>query len=54
MLGTDDLQDKMLEMYEAYGDYGEIAITSGGKTIAIWGEGDSYTGPGGTWYNRQT
>ena len=39
---------------EPYGDYGEIAITNGGKTIAIWGEGDSYTGPGGTWYNRQT
>ncbi|HYJ62036.1 MAG TPA: sialidase family protein, partial [Actinomycetota bacterium] len=39
---------------EPYGDYGEIAITNSGKTIAIWGEGDSYTGPGGTWYNRQT
>ncbi len=39
---------------EPYGDYGELSITSGGKTIAIWGEGDSYTGPGGTWYNRQT
>jgi hypothetical protein len=39
---------------EPYGDYGEIAITNAGKTIAIWGEGDSYTGPGGIWYNRQT
>ena len=39
---------------EPYGDYGEIAITNGGKTIAIWGEGDSYTGPGGVWYNRLT
>ncbi len=39
---------------EPYGDYGEIAITNTGQTIAIWGEGDSYTGPGGTWYNRQT
>jgi Neuraminidase (sialidase) len=39
---------------EPYGDYGEIAITNGGKTIAIWGEGDSYTGPGGVWFNRQT
>jgi hypothetical protein len=38
---------------EPYGDYGEVAITSAGKTIAIWGEGDSYNGPGGVWYNRQ-
>ncbi|MGZ4129897.1 MAG: sialidase family protein [Actinomycetota bacterium] len=38
---------------EIYGDYGEIAVTSGGKTIAAWGEGFSYTGPGGTWFNVQ-
>ena len=38
---------------EIYGDYGEIAITSAGKTIAVWGEGTSYTGPGGVWFNRQ-
>ncbi|MBF8290887.1 MAG: Exo-alpha-sialidase, partial [Chloroflexi bacterium] len=38
---------------EVYGDYGEIAITSTGKTIAIWGEGASYTGPGGVWFNRE-
>jgi len=38
---------------EVYGDYGEIGITSAGKTIAIWGEGSSYTGPGGVWVNRQ-
>jgi hypothetical protein len=38
---------------EVYGDYGEIAITNAGKTIAIWGEGLSYTGPGGVWFNRQ-
>ena len=38
---------------EVYGDYGETAITSTGKTIAIWGEGTSYTGPGGVWFNRQ-
>ncbi|MEO8424939.1 MAG: sialidase family protein [Actinomycetota bacterium] len=35
---------------EIYGDYGEIAITSEGKTIAVWGEGVSYIGPGGTWF----
>jgi BNR repeat-like domain len=38
---------------EIYGDYGEIAITSKGKTIATWGEGLSWTGPGGTWFNVQ-
>jgi hypothetical protein len=38
---------------EPYGDYGEFAITSGGKSIAVWGEGTSYDGPGGVWYNRQ-
>jgi BNR repeat-like domain len=38
---------------EVYGDYGEICITSAGKAIAIWGEGFSWTGPGGVWFNRQ-
>jgi hypothetical protein len=38
---------------EVYGDYGEIGITNTGKSIAIWGEGISYTGPGGVWINRQ-
>ena len=39
---------------EVYGDYGEMAITNTGKSIAIWGEGASYTGPGGVWFNRQS
>ena len=38
---------------EPYGDYGEMAITSTGKTIAAFGEGASYNGPGGVWFNRQ-
>jgi hypothetical protein len=38
---------------EVYGDYGEIAITSAGRTIAVWGEGMSYFGPGGVWFNRE-
>jgi hypothetical protein len=38
---------------EVYGDYGELGITSTGKTIAAWGEGTSYDGPGGVWFNRQ-
>ncbi len=38
---------------EIYGDYGEIAVTNTGKTVAIWGEGFSYTGPGGSWFNIQ-
>jgi Neuraminidase (sialidase) len=38
---------------EVYGDYGEMAITNTGKSIATWGEGISYTGPGGVWVNRE-
>ena len=38
---------------EAYGDYGEIDVTNEGKTVAIWGEGASYTGPGGVWFVRE-
>jgi hypothetical protein len=38
---------------EVYGDYAEIGITSAGKTIAAWGEGASYDGPGAVWINRQ-
>ena len=38
---------------EIYGDYGEMAINSAGKTVAIWGEGFSWDGPGGAWVNRQ-
>jgi hypothetical protein len=37
---------------EVYGDYGEMAI-SAGKTLATWGEGITYTGPGGVWVNRE-
>jgi hypothetical protein len=33
---------------EIYGDYGEIAVTSEGNTVAAWGEGFSWSGPGGT------
>lgn len=39
---------------EVYGDYGEIAVTDRGRTIAAWGEGSSYFGPGGVWINRET
>ena len=38
---------------EIYGDYGEIDVTSTGRTIAVWGEAFSYTGPGGTWFAIQ-
>jgi hypothetical protein len=38
---------------EVYGDYGEIDITNTGKTVATWGEGSSYDGPGGCWFARQ-
>ncbi len=33
---------------EAYGDYGEIAITSGGKAVAVWGEVPATTVPAGS------
>lgn len=33
-----------------YGDYGQLALGPTGRTWAAWGEGPSYTGPGGTWY----
>jgi hypothetical protein len=36
---------------EFYGDYGEIAVLSDGRTIGAWSEGFSYAGPGGTWFN---
>jgi len=36
---------------EFYGDYGEVAVMSDGNTIAAWGEGFSWLGPGGTWFN---
>jgi len=36
---------------EFYGDYGEVAIMSNDETIATWGEGFSWLGPGGTWFN---
>ena len=36
---------------EFYGDYGEVDVMRNGKTIAAWGEGFSWLGPGGTWIN---
>ncbi len=35
-----------------YGDYLEVASDSTGHYHAIWAEGISYTGPGGTWYTK--
>jgi hypothetical protein len=35
-----------------YGDYYELAVDANGMNHFIWGEGISYTGPGGTWYTR--
>jgi len=34
------------------GDYGEISVDSTGRNHVVWGEGISYSGPGGTWYTR--
>ncbi len=38
---------------QPYGDYFEIDIDGAGKTHALWGEGNSYLGPGNVWYARQ-
>jgi hypothetical protein len=35
-----------------YGDYFELAVDRNGLSHVIWGEGISFTGPGGTWYTR--
>ena len=35
-----------------YGDYFEIAVDAEGVNHIIWGEGPSYSGPGGSWYTR--
>ena len=38
-----------------YGDYGAIDVTNTGTTVAVWGEGASFSaGPGGIWFNRMT
>ena len=37
-----------------YGDYGDMAVMNNGETFAVWGEGYSYYGTGGTWYNLKT
>ena len=37
-----------------YGDYFEIDINAAGGTVALWGEGFSWTGPGNIWFARQT
>ncbi len=35
-----------------YGDYFEIAVDALGVNHVAWGEGISYTGPGGTWFTK--
>ena len=35
-----------------YGDYLEMSVDGTGRNHFLWGAGDSYTGPGGTWYTR--
>jgi hypothetical protein len=38
---------------QPYGDYFEMDIDSSGKTVALWGEGNSYAGPGNIWFAQQ-
>jgi len=35
-----------------YGDYFEMSVSADGWNHMIWGEGTSYSGPGGCWYTR--
>ena len=34
------------------GDYFELAVGPDGRNQVIWGEGTSYSGPGGCWFTR--
>jgi hypothetical protein len=46
--------DQPLDGYlQPYGDYFELDIDAAGRTHALWGEGNSYAGPGNVWYARQ-
>jgi hypothetical protein len=38
---------------QPYGDYFEIDIDGNGDTVALWGEGNSYVGPGNVWFAHQ-
>jgi hypothetical protein len=38
---------------QPYGDYFELDIDDAGKTVALWGEGNSYIGPGNVWFARE-
>jgi len=35
-----------------YGDYHDLQVGPDGTNHVFWGEGASYTGPGGCWYAR--
>jgi hypothetical protein len=35
-----------------YGDYLALSVGSRGINHVVWGEGESWNGPGGTWYTR--
>jgi len=38
---------------QPYGDYFELDIGANNKTVALWGEGNSYVGPGNVWYTTE-
>jgi hypothetical protein len=45
---------KLAEGYlQPYGDYFELDINDDDLTVAIWGEGFSWTGPGNIWFARE-
>ncbi|HEY3524234.1 MAG TPA: sialidase family protein, partial [Candidatus Limnocylindrales bacterium] len=38
---------------QPYGDYFELDVNSAGETVAVWGEGNSYVGPGNVWFAKE-
>lgn len=38
---------------QPYGDYFELDVDVRGRTVALWGEGNSYAGPGNLWFAGQ-
>ncbi len=38
---------------QPYGDYFELDVNRAGKTVAVWGEGNSYVGPGNIWFAKE-
>jgi hypothetical protein len=49
---TYELASPLDGFLQPYGDYFELDVDSTGRTVALWGEGNSYVGPGNVWFAR--